>query len=119
MADDGTELESSPYLLGQVYCHLPRVTRPHQVLEKRRREVLGEDALVAEAPQVELEGLRFDQGSFRAVAELQLVEVGLAGDRARRSQFVGRKLDQRIRVPVAPRHHVEPLRRNRGPRVVT
>src|SRR5215203_209793 len=117
MADDGSDLEPASHLLGQVYHHLPWVARLDEVLEEYRREVLSEDPLVAEAPQVELEGLGLDQGRFRAVAELQLVEVGLAGDRAGRGQLVGRKLDQRIRVPVAPRHHVEPLRRDRAARL--
>ena len=59
-------------------------------------------APVAEAPQVELEGLGFDQELFRAVAELQLVEIGLAGDRACRGQLIRGELDRRVRLSVAP-----------------
>jgi hypothetical protein len=86
MADDGTDLEPASHLLGQVHRHLPRVARLDEVLEEYRREVLGEDLPVAVAPQVELEGLGLDQGRFRAIAEAQLVEVGLAGDRAGRGR---------------------------------
>src|SRR5215210_323397 len=117
MAYDGTDLEPAPYLLRQVHRHLPWVARPDEILEERRREVLSEDPLVAEAPQVELKGFGFDQPSFWAVAELQFVEIRLTGYGARRGQLVRRKLDHRIRVPVAPRHHVEPLRRERAARV--
>lgn len=50
-------------------------------------------------------------------AELQLVDVGLAGDRARRSQLVRGELDGGVRVRVAPWHHVELLRRDRAARL--
>src|SRR5918997_5145709 len=102
MADYGTDLEPAPYLLYQVHRHLLWVACSDEVLEERRREVLGEDPLLAEAPQVELEGFGFDQPSFWPVAELQLVEIRLTGDRAGGGQLVRRKLDHSIRVPVAP-----------------
>src|SRR5918994_7137423 len=117
MADNGTDLEPAPYLLHQVHRHLLWVAYYDEVLEERRREVLGEGPLVAEAPQIELEGFGFDQPSLWAVAELQLVEIRLAGDRAGGGQLVRRELDHRIRVAVAPRHHLEPLRGDRAARV--
>src|SRR5829696_7466945 len=113
MADNGTDPQPAPYLLHQVHRHLLWVAYYDEVLEERRREVLGEGPLVAEAPQIELESFGFDQPSFWAVAELQLVEIRLTGDRTRRGQLVRRELDHRIRVPVTPRHHVEPLRSDR------
>src|SRR5215218_7120991 len=88
MTGDGADPKPAPHLLSQVHRHLPRVACLDEVLKERRRQVLGEDTLIAITPQVELEGLGFDQGFFRAVAELQLVEVGLAGGRARRGQLV-------------------------------
>ena len=75
MADNGTDLEPALYLLHQVHRHLLWVACSDQVLEERRREVLDEDPLVAEAPQIELEGFGFDQPSFRAVGKLQFVEI--------------------------------------------
>jgi hypothetical protein len=72
MADNGTDLEPAPYLLHQVHRHLLWVACSDEVLEERRREVLGEDPLVAEAPQIELEGFGFDQPSSRSVAESPL-----------------------------------------------
>ena len=56
LAHDGTDLEPSPYLLHQVHRHLPWVAYPDEVVKKRRGEILGEDPLVTEAPQVELKG---------------------------------------------------------------
>src|SRR5918997_990910 len=64
MADYGTDLEPAPYLLRQVHRHLLWVACSDEVLEKRRREVLGEDPLVAKAPQVEFESFGFDQPSL-------------------------------------------------------
>ena len=64
MADNGTDLELAPYLLHQVHRHLLWVACTDEVPSERRREVLGEDPLVAKGPQVELEGFGFDQPSF-------------------------------------------------------
>ena len=88
MADDGTDLESAPYLLHQVNCHLLWVAcydEILEILEERRREVLGEDPLFAEAPQVELESLGFDQTSSRSAAENPCSERGDRGANTRRT----------------------------------
>src|SRR5215218_399622 len=107
--DDGSDLESSAHLLGQVYGHLGRLARRDEVFQERGGEVFGEDSPVTKAPQVELQGFGFDQGSIGAVGELQLVEVGLARDRAQRRQLVGSELGRRAGFPVLPRHRVEPI----------
>src|SRR5829696_5592510 len=98
VADDGPDLESAAYLLGQVYRHLVRVARRDEVLQERGGEVFGEDPPVAEAPEVEFQGFGFDQGPFRAVVELHLVEVRLACNRAERRQLVRRELDHRVGI---------------------
>ena len=71
------------------------------------RAILMERAMVAEAVQVELQRLRFDEPGTRHVVDHQDREIRLAGDRAERGEFRRGEAREVIRVRMRVRHAVE------------
>jgi len=60
-----------------------------------------EDALVPKGPEIEFEGLGFDDAFFGYVANANLGEVRLAGSRAQASEFVGLEFDDVVALGIA------------------
>src|SRR6516164_1765351 len=64
--------------------------------------VLMEGAMIAEAAEIELERLRFDEPLIRHIVDDQYAEIGLAGDRAERGEFrtgeAGEIIRARLRI---------------------
>jgi hypothetical protein len=117
VTDDGSDLEPSPHPLRKVHGHLDGIAGRHEVLEKRGGEVLGEGALVAETPEVELHGLRLQEAPLRAVRQLQVVEVRLARHGADRGELVRRELHDGVLAAVGPGDRVDLTRPYRTPDV--
>src|SRR5438105_1429767 len=82
-------LERDAYLVGR------QLERFGDVVADPDGEGLAEDALVAEAAQVELERFRLEAKRSRPVLDRGDIEVGLAGDRADGGEFVAGHLDVR------------------------
>src|SRR3954471_16410668 len=110
MTYDGSDLQPASHLLGELHGHLHGVAGGGEFFEERRRHVLCEHPPVPETPEVELHRLRLQESPPGSVAQFELVEIRLAGDRTERGQLVRRKLYDRIRAVVFPRHRVQLLR---------
>ena len=75
-----------------------RVERRHQIVADPGREVLVEDALLAERLQVQLQALRLDRPLAGPVLDRDRRPVGLAGDRAAAGELAAVERDHLRRI---------------------
>ncbi len=97
MRGDNHEIYATPDVEVSGDAHPFRLTGGYHRVEDGIGHILVESALVAEAPQILFDGLRFEALGIGAIFHLELREIGLPRQRAQRRKFVRREGDD-IRV---------------------